>query len=167
MEKCAICGKVIIDNPSKDHYIPKAVYKWSQLNKNSHQYYVLRHTIDSSLNIVDTHTTCNFNKLEHFIKVRELKVTDDKRTQLRLVKNMCQSYIDRYRALKNRVLKKQGYKCYSCKAEIDEDNSSIRRINDRKKRTENNACLVCRDCNRQWFYIRHKFNKTSLDSSVG
>lgn len=153
---CAICGKEIKDNKTKDHYIPKAVYKWSMLDINSSEYKYLKNIINSDHNITYVHQGCNLDKLDSIIKISKIKITEDKRKKLSEIKNLCQSYIDKYKAFKNKLLKKQNNTCYKCRCEIDSYNSTIRRIKRDKYRDENNACLLCKNCNLNWYRTRSR-----------
>ncbi|MBR1453566.1 MAG: HNH endonuclease [Lachnospiraceae bacterium] len=147
VNRCVICGRNIIGKQNRDHFIPKAIYKWSELNTDSLEYVELRSKINSRENVIMVHVNCNTHKSDRISSIHKEFKDAQKIAELNGVKEKCKKYIDRYIHLKERLLDKQNHKCIICGSPIKTYTSVIRRKQSGLARVEANACLLCLDCN--------------------
>ena len=136
---CAICGKEINGNPTIDHVFPKALYKW---NKSSN----IRALIQNKSNFVYAHKECNLKKEDSIINPNKLYLDDEKSRLLQTTYKNLLPVISDYETHKEEIYHYQTGKCFCCRKKI-KSNAVLRRINPKKKRTWDNACLVCHTCN--------------------
>ena len=146
--KCIICGKTISKNEadwSVEHFVPRAIYKWVH-DKNAEK------IIESGDNIFIVHPRCNFKK-DSSIPTNQLikSMHADKKTkdEMRdLYKNLEDS-VGSYRAIKQSTLSGQDNKCALCGKKLTFNDSTLRRINNRKGRNKSNAMCLCERCNKK------------------
>ena len=136
------------EKPTKDHFYPRAIYKWAQYDLPEEEYRRLRECIEKSDNILKVCRDCNYEKQERVMEPTELFVTERKRIKLERVRKQIWPYYEKLGELKKRLLERQGNVCYCCRQPIT-DQGIIRRIDPKQKRTPDNGCVVCVQCNDQ------------------
>ena len=148
-EHCALCGKVIQSKDlSYDHYIPRAVYKWSRCDLDMDKYWDLRNAICSKRNMIHVHVACNRLKADSIVPLGNLHLRRDQMTSIRFLNKKYREYVNDFLFVKVNLKTRQNDKCYICGCDLN-DSGIIRRKNNHYKRTLDNACLVCHACNRQ------------------
>lgn len=152
---CIICGKKVSNDPKKwsiEHYIPRAVYKWVPNQK-------LKNTLESESNLFIVHKKCNAKKdaeLPTINAIRNLPVNDILKADIiKLYKDIHDSLLT-YRTIKQRVLARQKNQCFFCKKIISLFDATLRRQNNNKSRTANNAMCLCSFCSMRAGNPRYK-----------
>lgn len=143
---CAICGKPITSGCTVDHVIPQAIYKWNENYLSHAEFAALRKRITSGRNTVKTHRYCNERKEESIIRIAGLHVSRRKRAKLRETYNAVEPYIEAFLENKQKLSEQQQGRCYVCRIPL-KDGGVLRRIDDTRERTWDNACLICHRCN--------------------
>lgn len=156
---CVFCGgRLSIDTDNYDdkvtleHIIPLAIYKWTIFRLNG--------TVDEALdkfnnlnNMAVAHYKCNVDKGCTIISnqdIDKLFISNRQKHFIKDLKYQLREPINSYVKLCKRLIKRQNNRCYKCHKPITLNNSSIRRINLKKKRSRDNACLLCKNCNTFW-----------------
>ena len=142
---CALCGKPITFGCTIDHVVPQAIYKWHESYLDRAEFVALRRRITSPRNTVKTHRRCNERKEESIIGVDGLHVSRAKRAKLRATYSAVEPYVESFLASKEKLREAQQGRCFICRAPIR--SGVLRRIDDTKDRTWDNACLICHRCN--------------------
>lgn len=143
---CAICGKPITGGCTIDHVIPQAIYKWNESYLGHAEFAALRRRITSVRNTVKTHRYCNERKEESIIRISSLHVSRRKRAKLREAYAAVEPYIEKFLEDKRRLAERQQGRCFICRIPL-RNGGVLRRIDDTKPRTWDNACLICHRCN--------------------
>ena len=142
---CAICGKPINGNSSKEHVFPRAIAKWTEEYIEPKEYIDLIYAIESDDNIVKTHPDCNYEKSDSIISIEELHLIEDERAGLESVYSEIEPYIEKYLSIKRDILASQDGKCYLCKKELS-DEGILRRLDRSKPRILENGGVMCVEC---------------------
>ena len=143
---CAICGKEIKDTPSIDHVFPRALYKWSECYLPKGEYKHIERLISGPDNRVKTHDSCNKAKEDEMPVIDRLHISEDQMGRLGALEGALMDLIDNYTINKSKVLTGQNRRCLGCGRKIKGE-GVLRRIDPKKKRTWDNACIVCHVCN--------------------
>ena len=143
---CAICGKEIAFTPSVDHVLPRSLYKWSEAYLSKTEFNNIKSLIESSDNKVMTHEVCNAFKEDEIPLIETLYLSDVDKSRLNDLEKSLKNIIVNYRENKTKLLLGQNRRCASCGCKIKNE-GVLRRINPKRKRTWDNACIVCHKCN--------------------
>lgn len=143
---CAICGKELKKNVSIDHVFPRALYKWSECYLPAEEYKHIKKLIDGQNNHVKTHKGCNKVKEDEIPIVECLHIEKGQMDLLEALEDSLTDLIDNYTHNKQKLLVGQNRRCLGCGKKLKE-NGVLRRIDPDKKRTWDNACIVCHRCN--------------------
>lgn len=134
---CTYCGRE--GNWSADHIIPMAVYKWTRMG-NTKLY-------NSIHNIVISCSMCNKEKgciVPNKYRALKIKPSCDK------IYDKLYPAIEEFNNLIRRLLVKQNNRCGYCERLMSINEATIRRIDENKPRIEDNAILLCKECNNRW-----------------
>lgn len=146
---CAICGQPIIGNGTKDHIYPQEIAKWS------HSEQVSR-AIGNRANKAMTHRECNYHKQDTMPDLDALYIQPEQKEKLAKVMGRIPNYVNSHLEKKNALISSQNHRCFWCDAELN-DAAILRRIDPKRFRSWDNACVVCRQCNDE----RHDFVRYS------
>ena len=138
---CFYCNEPL-SNPTVEHIVPRAVYKWTKEYLKESDYKRLRGVIQSRKNLVVVHESCNVGRGLSDISVEHLSPGNRKfvKSKIRFYNNTIQS-----------ALENQGNKCYLCKKYINGTSYPRRKTNG--KRVIENCAVLCFKCNMK---IKHK-----------
>lgn len=151
--KCGICGLYVDVRGHRhkewniDHVIPKAVLKWGVCSNNKLAYY--RNLLSDTSNQIISHPGCNCIKGCNPPTSRDidnLHISDFAKCELKYTLKELSPLIESYNARILALLMRQNSKCSQCGCELDE-NMAIRRIDNTRPRTTDNAMLLCAECN--------------------
>lgn len=143
---CVICGKPISRDESAwsvDHFIPRAIYKWVPGIR-------IQRLIESGDNIFIVHPRCNYKKdsaLPTNRLIKSMHADDEILDSMRALYKEAEEGVVAYRAIKQSTLDSQGRRCAICGRRISLNDSTMRRINNRRGRTKDNAMCLCNRCN--------------------
>lgn len=128
---CIYCGcrATVID-----HVLPMALHKWVNAPIEM---------LNSDDNLVPACVECNTGKSDD-IDINEILKMG---TVYRDLHNKLYPYISEYITLKQELLRRHKFKCYRCSGKLGLHSATIRRVNNTKPRTIDNACLLCTNCN--------------------
>lgn len=145
---CIICGRPLSNDEGKwspDHFIPRAIYKWVPSKRT-------QSLIESAGNIFVVHQWCNFDKdsaLPTKQSISRMHASKDILDDMRELYKATEDSIVAYRAIKQSTLDSQGRRCKICGRRLTLNGATLRRIDNRKERTRENAMCLCRNCNRK------------------
>ena len=165
---CAICGKPIEKHGNYDHFIPRAVYKWTKNYIPEEEYIELKSRINGNLNYIPAHISCNKQKEDTLYNAKDLFLSAKEKRKIYSFLDDIKDCIDIYYQGKEMVRARQNNKCYSCGKELNQT-AVLRRIDSNKRRTWENACVVCHDCNIKCF-LTYRFiviHRSSGSSGLG
>lgn len=148
---CPLCGQKFRPNSrvNRDHLIPKAVVLWSKALLPKREYNPLKRYVNSHINQFLVHESCNYKKQSSLLslsEVRKLHFDEGSLTKVSKMYISLNSQLNRYRSKIIMLKKKQKNRCYNCRRKIM-NHFVIRRIDPKKARLWDNACLVCQRCN--------------------
>ena len=143
---CAICGKPITDKVSKDHFIPRAVYKWHEHILYPKERKRVHDLIYGNDNMITTHVKCNSSKEEMLLSPYELYVGEEEMDRLEHLYHALYDVLDSYTRQKFYISLIQKNKCLCCGRSI-KYHGVLRRIDPSLDRSWSNACIVCHRCN--------------------
>ena len=168
---CPLCGQQFSNHSckNKDHLIPRAVALWSKELLTKKEYSALRQYINSKYNIYWVHEDCNYHiqsVLLTLSQVRKLSYPKEALPRINKMFISLNSQLNKYRSKIKQIKKNQKHRCYSCRRKIN-NHFVIRRINSKKNRTWDNACLVCNRCNSRYkdFAFVKKIKNHTLSSA--
>lgn len=153
---CPYCGKEVDLSQrrgvhwSLDHVVPYCIYKWLEHVLSGDALDRLWDIFNSIDNVVITHHKCNIQKNSDIPtdkSIDEMFLPDDMKENIKSIKNEAEPYIDMYKSLTRRLGVKQGGRCLRCNKIYRIKDMTIRRLDLDKPRTEDNACLLCFQCN--------------------
>ena len=152
-DRCGICGMHVNARGYRhkewniDHVIPKAVLKWGICPDGKFEYY--RSLLSDPSNQIISHPGCNCIKgcnPPTPQDIDNLHISDFAKCELKSTLKELSPLIESYNARVLALLMKQDSKCSQCGCELDE-NMAIRRIDNTRPRTTDNAMLLCAVCN--------------------
>lgn len=157
---CPLCGHELLPNANvnRDHLIPKAVFLWSKDLLNKQKYQALKRYVNSHINIYLVHERCNYRKqsaLLNLTEVKKMHFSEENMTKIIKMYTSLNSQLNCYRQKAIFLTKKQKSRCFKCRRKYGRKSRRqlanqfvIRRIDPKKARSWENACLVCHKCNR-------------------
>ena len=165
--KCVYCGKDLsrcaIKLTSREHIVPLAVFKWT-ITVNEYEDSDVWQLFNSPANCIIVCRDCNVTKGSNlptedtiYAITRYYNCNKNVRDLWKLWTDLT-PYMDTYRKLFDKVLKKQGSFCKCCGRKLSKNYSSLRRLHHDEVRSEENACIVCTSCSarRLWKGIDNK-----------
>lgn len=157
---CIYCGMDLIpeelDKLNKrkvcnvEHLVPQAVYKWTEESVDTEEINQMRENCSSMGNLAIVHTKCNTYKNSEILNIEEvdkLKCSEELKKTYRKTVKINEKYIKKYKEIVNCVLALQNNKCYGCRKHINVEQATLRRIDNKKKRTIKNSIALCGKCN--------------------
>lgn len=153
---CAICGRGVNIRGTRhvdwniDHFIPKAVAKWS-LGISDQDLRCLRDLLSDDSNMFVVHPWCNEEKGMRFSSEDVSKLHLDKMSEALLYSllNDVSRYLNEYNQTMTQIRECHGNKCANCGCEITSD-FVIRRQDQNLPRSVFNSVLLCATCNRDY-----------------
>lgn len=146
---CIYCGeKLTTGNSSIEHIVPQAVFKRTETI--FHEKSRMSKLCHSDGNLAVVHRECNARRNSKLLAdkaINNLCLPENKKSAYKKYVERCSKYIEAYSSLVNRIVKKQGGKCGICGSGIAVNTATIRRIDNKKPRTEDNAVAICPKCN--------------------
>ena len=143
---CVICGMPISKDERKwsiDHFIPRAVYKWVRDDQ-------AKELIESGDNIFIVHTHCNYDKdstLPSNQVIKDMHADKAVKNTMRDLYKEAEESVVSYRAMKQSTLDAQDKKCAICGKTLTLNEATMRRVNNKKSRSRENAMCLCEKCN--------------------
>lgn len=136
---CSICGSPITGNHSIDHIYPREFAKWIDDPK-------VKSVINGKANRAPAHRSCNYQKQDAMPDPEKVYISDKQKSVLRQEIAGIQSQMQEHLERKHRLIEKQEGKCYRCGILLD-GLAILRRIDRKRARSWDNACIVCSSCN--------------------
>lgn len=153
---CPYCGKEVDLNQrrgvhwSLDHVVPYCIYKWLEHILSGDDLDRLWDILNSIDNVVIAHYQCNIIKnsvIPTDKDIDKMFLPDDMKENIKSIKKEAEPYTNMYESLTRRLGAKQNCRCLRCNKEYRVKDMTIRRLDWNKPRTEDNACLLCTQCN--------------------
>lgn len=163
---CAICGRMIDLSGQRhidwniDHFVPKAVAKWS-LGIDTYDLNYLRELLSDDVNLLVTHPSCNESKgMSYDINdIDNLYISNESKADLRSFVKDVNTYLDEYNRAVVQIKTRYKNRCVDCKKEITSD-FVLRRIDTTIPRSVQNSVLLCPRCNDQYSGNSHYDKRT-------
>lgn len=168
---CALCGDSIdFDNEeyTVDHIIPKFCLKWS-VSIREEDKGTLKGLLSSKHNQVVVHKRCNYRKGCASIDVSELHITEEMKNNIKSLLEKLEPCVKESNNIMEKVSLRQKKRCALCNKLIEikgefSEGVALRRIDEDKPRTLDNAVCICKKCN--IIYSRVRKNRMEREKGV-
>ena len=152
---CLYCGKKVNIYSkytfNREHIIPRAIYKWLEYTKLDKEIDLekLWKLSTSKESVAVVHPKCNTKRgsvIHTDESIDKMCVDTELKEYYRHLTKECKLYIDAYKEIIKTVAISQNNRCINCGVHLDIDTSTLRRINNKKYRTIDNAVVLCEKC---------------------
>lgn len=148
-QRCWNCGSYN-SNLSRDHLIPKAVYKlYSEMDSTIAASMRVK-IVNNRQNLLLSCKKCNATKGASVTTPEQLNkpwINGSFVEEYRALYSSCKEYIDTFNSFRDEVLSKSGNRCWCCGNTVYND-WSPRRLNEDNGYDIDNVVAVCNSCNR-------------------